>query len=237
MAFKPMSPQERASIEAQVLLKAGTELAIAEIANGEGGVAVTMAVENAKALAAALPALKASLVEGVVQEATETAVSTLKEAFPEAVAVQAAAPRTYAKGQSMYIDDDEYTLVQRLFMAERSNGIAYASKDSFFMDNQAVRKMFAAGSRQFPADYWAEAMRGRDIPVTKNGKCGLGDFKIKKGVSLDEAGVPFLAQGEGNHPVANKSGYYGGLVNNTTFNWGDRPEPIDPQGWLNQVNA
>jgi hypothetical protein len=62
MAFKPMEPAERASIEAQVILKAAVELAVAEIGNEPDGVAVTMAIENARALARELPNLKDSLV-------------------------------------------------------------------------------------------------------------------------------------------------------------------------------
>ena len=44
MAWKPMEPAERASIEAQVILKAAVELAVAEIGNEPDGVAVTMAI-------------------------------------------------------------------------------------------------------------------------------------------------------------------------------------------------
>ena len=62
MAFKPMSPLERASIEAQVILKAAVELAVAEVGNEPDGVAVTMAIENARVLAQELPNLKNSLV-------------------------------------------------------------------------------------------------------------------------------------------------------------------------------
>ncbi len=240
MAFKPMSPQERASIEAQVLLKAGTELAIAELANGEGGIAVTMAIENAEALAAALPALKASLVDSNTDSGTVSAVSSLQKAFPDATVVSpaaAASPPRQGGQQSMYIDDADYQLVHRLFLQEKTNGVAYASKDSFFMDNQAIRKLFAEGHRAFPTDYWAESMRGKDIPITKNGKCGLGDFKIKRGVSVDDTGTAFLGQGDGSHPLANKSGYFGGLVKHSPFNWGERPEPVDPQGWLVGVSG
>ena len=61
MAFKPMAPHERASIEAQVCLKGGVELACAEIASNPDGVAVTSAVENAKVLADALSDLKTIL--------------------------------------------------------------------------------------------------------------------------------------------------------------------------------
>ena len=105
------------------------------------------------------------------------------------------------------------------------------------MDNQAIRKLFQTGSREFPADYWAESMRGKAIPVTKTGKCGLVDFKVKMATSVGEDGSPCLGQGEGNHPLANKSGYFGGLVKHTPFNWGERPAPIDPHGWLAGIDA
>ena len=161
-----------------------------------------------------------------------TTEADIKAAFPTAVA------QTTPSGQtSQYISDEDYSLVHKLFMHEKANGIAYASKDSAFMDNQAVRKLFAEGARQFPPDYWAESMRGKEIPTTKKGKCALGDFKIKKGTSLSEDGTPILGNGEGNHPLANKSGYFGGLVNHTPFNWPDRPAPIDPNGWLAGISG
>jgi len=239
MAFKPMSPHERASIEAQVCLKAGVELAVAEKTSGDDGVAVTMAIENAEALALALPALKATLVGGSdaaepVADDMEAAQAIINDTF--AGTTTAPAPASSGK-QSMYIDDEEYSLVHKIFLAEKQAGIMYASKDSMFMDNQAVRKLFQAGITQFPADYWAESMRGVDIPTTKTGKCGLGDFKIKKGTSLDAEGNPVLGQGDGNHPLANKSGYFGGLVKHTPFNWGERPAPVDPNNWLAKVDA
>jgi hypothetical protein len=237
MAFKPMSPQERASIEAQVLIKAGAELAVAEIANGDEGVAVTMAIDNAKALAQAMPALKQELEGSIVATTTATAMRAITDTFGE---VEAVAPQQQAQAPvnaggarpSMYIDDSEYSLVHRLFLFEKQAGIAYGSKDSFFMDNQAIRKLFQDGQRQFPADYWAESMRGKDIPITKNGKCGLGDFRVKKGVTAAEDGTFYVAQGEGTYGVANKSGYFGALVKHTPFNWAERPQPLDPQGWL-----
>ena len=68
MAWTPMSPHERASIEAQVILKAAVELAVAEVGNDPDGVAVTMAIENAKALAMELPKLKETLVGGAGAE-------------------------------------------------------------------------------------------------------------------------------------------------------------------------
>ena len=238
MAFKPMSPNERASIEAQVCLKAGVELAVAEKNSGDEGVAVTMAIENAEALALALPALKATLEGGSIAEPAadnmEAAQAIINDTFEGTTEVQ---PAASSGKQSMYIDDEEYSLVHKIFLAEKQAGIAYASKDSMFMDNQAVRKLFQAGITQFPADYWAESMRGKDIPTTKTGKCGLGDFKIKKGTSLDANGNPVLGQGDGNHPLANKSGYFGGLVKHTPFNWGERPAPVDPNNWLAKVDA
>lgn len=238
MAFKPMSPNERASIEAQVCLKAGVELAVAEKNSGDEGVAVTMAIENAEALALALPALKATLEGSSIAEPAadnmEAAQAIINDTFEGTTEVQ---PAASSGKQSMYIDDEEYSLVHKIFLAEKQAGIAYASKDSMFMDNQAVRKLFQAGITQFPADYWAESMRGKDIPTTKTGKCGLGDFKIKKGTSLDANGNPVLGQGDGNHPLANKSGYFGGLVKHTPFNWGERPAPVDPNNWLAKVDA
>jgi len=245
MAFKPLGPSERASIEAQVLMKAGVELAIAEIASGEEGVAATMAIMNAQALADALPELKATLEglpegtfeQAAVQNTTAAAVAAVVDAFPEATVVQQQAPRTYAAGESKYIDDEAYGEVNKIFLYERSQGIQYGSQQSAFMCNQAVRKLFAAGTRQFPADYFVESMRGSDIPTTKNGKCGLGDFKIKRGLTVNPDGSYVVAQADGNHPLANKSGYFGGLVKHSPFTWGDRPEAIDPQGWLGAINA
>jgi len=229
MAYS-MTPLERASIEAQVCIKAGTELAVAEIANGATG-GVSLAVSNAAMFAESLNDLKTVIVEsagGSVQTPTPvpmTSEADVQAVFPNAV--------TQPAGQtSQYIQDSDYSLVHKLYMNEKANGISYASKESAFMDNQAIRKLYANGTRQFPPDYWAETMRGADIPVTKKGKCALGDFKIKKGVSVDTSGNAVLGNGEGNHPLANKSGYFGGLVNNTPFNWSDRPAPIDPQGWL-----
>ena len=174
MAFKPMSPNERASIEAQVCLKAGVELAVAEKNSGDEGVAVTMAIENAEALALALPALKATLEGSSIAEPAadnmEAAQAIINDTFEGTTEVQ---PAASSGKQSMYIDDEEYSLVHKIFLAEKQAGIVYASKDSMFMDNQAVRKLFQAGITQFPADYWAESMRGKDIPTTKTGKCGL----------------------------------------------------------------
>ena len=222
-----MTPSERASIEAQVCVKAGVELASAEIASGAKG-GVTLAIANASAFAEALGDLKSVILESapvVAQEADP--VEQVQKVFSGAEGVA-----KYNSQESQYIQDNDYTLVHKIFMQEKANGIAYASQDSAFMDNQAVRKLFTNGTRQFPPDYWAETMRGKDIPSTRKGKCALGDFKIKKGVSVDADGTPSLGTGEGNHPLANKSGYFAGLVNNTPFNWPERPAPIDPQGWL-----
>jgi len=237
-----MEPAERASIEAQVCLKAGVELAIAEIAQGDEGVAVTNAIQNAEALALALPALQTTLLQArpqeVVQAASEmmqAAGEAVKAAFPGATTVSE--PAGGGQRVSQYIDDGDYSLVHKIFMQEQANSIEYAGQDSMFMDNQAIRKLFQTGAREFPEDYWAESMRGKPIPITKNGKCGLGDFKIKKGTSLDENGNPFLTKGDGNHPLANKSGYYGALVKHTGFNWADRPAPKDPNQWLAKVDG
>ena len=249
MAFKPMSPLERASIEAQVILKAAVELAVAEIGNEPDGVAVTMAIENARALAKELPNLKDSLVnlEGgaviaIAPEGPAYAPQATASAVPEmTAAVVAAFPGATEVGsdkpESKYIDDEQYALIHKIWLTETGAGVAYASKDSMFLDNQAIRKLFQSGYRTFPPDYWAETLQGKDIPITKTGKCGLGDFKVKKGTSMNTDGLPFLGEGEGNHPLANKSGYFAGLVKNSPFNWGERPDPVDPQGWLAKADA
>lgn len=235
MAFKPMSPLERASIEAQVILKAAVELAVAEVGNEPDGVAVTMAIENARVLAQELPNLKNSLVSSgdmeVAVAPSQDVVDVVVEAFPGTTEVASDKP------VSKYIDDEQYALVHKIWLAEKSAGIVYASKDSMFLDNQAIRKLFQTGTRVFPTDYWAVVLQGKEIPQTKTGKCGLGDFKIKKSVNVSSDGVPFLGEGDGNHPLANKSGYFAGLVKNSPFNWGERPDPVDPQGWLAKANA
>ena len=240
MAFKPMSPLERASIEAQVILKAAVELAVAEVGNEPDGVAVTMAIENARALAKELPKLKDSLVN--LGDGAEIAYAPEGPAYaPEVAIIEAAFPGTTEvasdKPVSKYIDDEQYALVHKIWLSEKNAGVAYASKDSMFLDNQAIRKLFQEGTRTFPADYWAQTLQGKEIPTTKTGKCGLGDFKLKKGVSVASDGSLFLSEGEGNHPLANKSGYFAGLVKNSPFNWGERPDPVDPQGWLAKANA
>ena len=234
MAYS-MTPYERASIEAQVCIKAGVELAVAS--GGDVGTALA----NAASLAESLDELKQMIVgssnaeKPAQQQGTPVPMTTeedIKNAFPQAV-TQPSAYRTV----SQYISDEDYALVNKIFMSEKSAGIAYGSKDSAFMCNQAIRKLFNNGTRVFPTDYWAEGYRGKEIPMTKNGKCGLGDFKIKKGLSLDAEGTPQLGTGEGNHPLANKSGYFGALVKHTPFNWAQRPDPIDPQGWLVGIDA
>ena len=220
MAYS-MTPRERASIEAQVCIKAGVELAVAEIASGTKG-GVGLALANAAALAEALPDIKDVIVEGSGESAPAPQPATpaitednVKAAFPSAV--------TQSSGQvSQYISDEDYAMVHKIFMAEKSAGVSYGSKDSAFMCNQAIRKLFNNGTRVFPTDYWAEGYRGKEIPMTKNGKCGLGDFKLKKGLSLDSEGNPVLGSGEGSHPLANKSGYFGALVKHTPFNWAAR---------------
>tara|TARA_R100000458_G_C8241921_1_gene220739 strand:+ start:564 stop:1274 length:711 start_codon:yes stop_codon:yes gene_type:complete len=228
-----MTPRERASIEAQVCLKAGTELAIAEIANGASGGA-GLAVANAATFAEALNDLKDVILETDGESVTAPAPAqvTTTEADVKAVFTNAVTQPSTGARVSQYIADEDYTMVHKIFMAEKSAGVAYGSKDSAFMCNQAIRKLFNNGTRVFPADYWAEAYRGKEIPMTKNGKCGLGDFKLKKGLSIDSEGNPVLGSGEGSHPLANKSGYFGALVKHTPFNWGERPDAIDPQGWL-----
>ena len=241
MAFKPMSPLERASIEAQVILKAAVELAVAEVGNEPDGVAVTMAIENARALAKELPNLKDSLVnlgEGAgIAYAPEGPAYAPEVANAAVAAFPGTTEVTSDKPVSKYIDDEQYALVHKIWLSEKNAGVAYASKDSMFLDNQAIRKLFQEGTRTFPADYWAQTLQGKEIPTTKTGKCGLGDFKLKKGVSVASDGSLFLSEGEGNHPLANKSGYFAGLVKNSPFNWGERPDPVDPQGWLAKANA
>ena len=257
MAWTPMSPLERASIEAQVILKAAVELAVAEIGNEPDGVAVTMAIENARALAKELPNLKDSLVnlEGgpviaiapgqdvtpsAVPEMT-AAVATVQNVFPGATTAATTPGVTSGRTDGMtskYVDDEEYVQVLAIWNAERNAGVQFASQQSMFLCNQAIRKLFADGQRTFPANYWAEALQGQPIPVTKNGKCGLGDFKVKKATSVGNDGIPFLGAGEGNHPLANRSGYFAALVKlKAGFGWGDRPDPIDPHNWLSQVSA
>jgi hypothetical protein len=233
MAFKP---EERASIEAQVILKGAVEITSAQISSGSvdpnEDIYDTLDL-TAKVLVNILTDTKKGLGVAVETVAAETIAAVFPGATTEPVANTQAA--SFKGGKSSYIDDSEYALVHKLWLAERATGVDYGSKDSMFMDNQAIRKLFQSGKREFPEDYWAEKMRGQTIPVTKNGKCALGDFKIKKGVSVDGDGNAFLAQGEGNHPLAGMSGYFGGLVNNSPFNWGERPDPLDPHNWLSGV--
>ena len=226
MAFKPMAPHERASIEAQVCLKGGVELACAEIASNPDGVAVTSAVENAKVLADALSDLKTILAgteiaiatsNGEMYSAIAKSSAVISEAFEGTTQVSTSKPTA-----SKYVDDTDYPEIHKLFLAESASGIKYGSKDSMFLDNVEIREAFQKGVRTYPADYWMESMRGADIPVTKHGKCALGDFKVKKGVSINSDGAPILTSGEGNHPLANKSGYFAGLVNHSPFNWADK---------------
>ena len=249
MAWTPMSPLERASIESQVILKAAVELAVAEIGNEPDGVAVTMAIENARALAKELPNIKNSLVnlaeghevavapgQDVSATAVPEATAVIQSAFPGA-AVVTTSGRTDGL-PSRYVDDEEYIQVLAIWNAEQTGGVQFASQQSMFLCNQAIRKLFADGQRNFPSDYWAEALQGEPIPVTKNGKCGLGDFKVKKATCINADGIPYLGAGDGNHPLANKSGYFAALVKlKSGFGWKDRPDPIDPHNWLSQVSA
>ena len=235
MAYKPMAPNERASIEAQVILKGAVELTSAQVTAGtidpnEGVLDALM--DNALVLANTLGDVKAVLAGGAVTEAATTeadAVEVITTVFPDATVAPAS---TAGKPGSNYVDDSEYQLIHKLWISERTNGVVYGSKDSMFMDNQAIRKLFQAGKTEYPQDYWADSLRGQSIPVTRNGKCALGDFKIKKGVFVDDQGNVSLGQGDGNHPMAGKSGYFGGLVKHSPFNWGERPDAIDPQNWL-----
>ena len=218
MAFKPMAPHERASIEAQVCLKGGVELACAEIASNPDGVAVTSAVENAKVLADALSDLKTILAGTEIAIApTNDPVAVVTEAFEGTTQVN-----TTSSGVSQYVDDADYAEIHKLFLTESASGVKYGSKDSMFLDNSDIRQMFQDGARSYPDDYWAEKLRGQPIKQTKNGKCALGDFKIKKGVSISADGTPIVGTGDGNHPLANKSGYFAGLVKHSPFNWADK---------------
>ena len=230
MAFKPMSPSERASIEAQVLIKCTVELTCAQLASGTSDPnedILTLLADNSGVLMNTLIDLKAGL-NGALSSAEQTIVQTDQvapvlsigeNAFPGATVSQ---PR----GESKYIADSEYASVHKLWLAERASGVTYGSKESVFMDNQVVRKLFADGARAYPDTYWSEQMRGQPIPATKNNKCALGDFKIKRGVFVDGEGNLSLQQGDGNHPQAGKSGYFGGMQKHSPFNWADKPQPV-----------
>ena len=234
MAWKPMEPHERASIEAQVILKGAVELTAAQVsanATDPNEDILTTLTANASALANILGDVKKQL--GATAPATATTETEAVAAVTQAFQGATTAPR----GQSQYLSDEDYDDVHKIFLSEKNAGIVYASKDSVFMDNQAIRKLFQTGVRQFPQDYWADSMRGKDIPTTKTGKCGLGDFKLKKGLSVGEDGQFFVAKGDGNHPLASKSGYFAGLQKNTSWSWPERPEPVDPQGWLVGISA
>ena len=234
MAWKPMEPHERASIEAQVILKGAVELTAAQVsanATDPNEDILTTLTDNASALANILGDVKKQL--GATAPATATTETEAVAAVTQAFQGATTAPR----GQSQYLSDEDYDDVHKIFLSEKNAGIVYASKDSVFMDNQAIRKLFQTGVRQFPQDYWADSMRGKDIPTTTTGKCGLGDFKLKKGLSVGEDGQFFVAKGDGNHPLASKSGYFAGLQKNTSWSWPERPEPVDPQGWLVGISA
>ena len=234
MAWKPMEPHERASIEAQVILKGAVELTAAQVsanATDPNEDILTTLTDNASALANILGDVKKQL--GATAPATATTETEAVAAVTQAFQGATTAPR----GQSQYLSAEDYDDVHKIFLSEKNAGIVYASKDSVFMDNQAIRKLFQTGVRQFPQDYWADSMRGKDIPTTKTGKCGLGDFKLKKGLSVGEDGQFFVAKGDGNHPLASKSGYFAGLQKNTSWSWPERPEPVDPQGWLVGISA
>lgn len=244
MAWKPMEPHERASIEAQVILKGAVELTAAQVsanATDPNEDILTTLTDNASALANILGDVKTQL--GATAPGQAAAIQLEAQAVEAAVvakvesAFQGATSAPRKAGGSLYLDDQEYNDIHKLFLNEKNAGIVYASKDSAFMDNQAVRKLFQTGVRQFPQDYWADSMRGKDIPTTKAGKCGLGDFKIKKGLSIGEDGQSYVGQGEGNHPLAGKSGYFAALQKNTSWSWPERPEPVDPQGWLVGISA
>ena len=231
MAWKPMEPHERASIEAQVILKGAVELTAAQITAGTTDPnedVLDILDLTSKVLTNVLEDVKKQL--GAAPADVAVAVAKVEAAFPGA----AAEPQ---RRKSLYLDEEEYDDVHKIFLTEKNAGIVYASKDSAFMDNQAIRKLYQSGVRQFPADYWADSMRGKDIPQTKTGKCGLGDFKLKKGLSIGEDGQSFVTTGDGNHPLASKSGYFAGLQKNTSWSWPERPDPVDPQGWLAGIDA
>ena len=238
MAWKPMEPHERASIEAQTILKGAVDLTAAQVsanATDPNEDILTTLTDNATVLANILGDVKTQLgaapqPAAAPAAATETeAVAAVTQAFQGAT--------TTPRGQSQYLGDEDYDAVHKIFLSEKNAGIVYASKDSAFMDNQAIRKLFQTGIRQFPQDYWADSMRGKDIPTTKTVKCGLGDFKLKKGLSIGEDGQVYVGKGDGNHPLASKSGYFAGLQKNTSWSWPERPEPVDPQGWLVGLDA
>ena len=232
MAYKPMAPSERASIEAQVILKGAVELTSAMAASGNIDPNETLLdtlMDNAMVLANTLGDVKGALGASTEVVADTAAVDTITTVFPEATIVP---ETTAAKKTSNYVDDDEYGLVHKLWIQERTAGGVYGSTDSMVMDTQAIRKLFQSGKTDFPQDYWADALRGQPIPLPQNGKCALGDFKIKKGVFVDGTGAASLGQGDGNHPLAGKSGYFGGLVKHSPFIWAEPPDPIDPQNWL-----
>jgi hypothetical protein len=236
MAYGSMAPHERASIEAQVILKGAVELTAAQVsasATDPNEDLLTTLTDNASALANILGDVKKQL--GATPEPAAAAavdpVQTIQNNFAGATVVAG------TRKPGLYADDDEYGGIHKIFMTEKNNGVVYASQDSVFMDNQAIRKLFMNGMRQFPQDYWAPSMRGKDIPITKNGKCGLGDFKLKKGLSVGEDGQIFLGLGEGNHPLAGKTGYFMALQKNTSWSWPERPDPIDPNNWLAGISA
>jgi hypothetical protein len=242
------SLEERASIEAQVCLKGAVELTAAQAAAGvldpNEDIYDTLDL-TAKVLANVLVDVKGILGAGKVQtvqpqvpqaqdpDVEAAAIAKIQTVFPEATVEPTVTP--IKSKSSRWLDDEEYPLVHKLWLVESARGIAYGSKDSMFMCNQAIRKLYEKGHRQFPADYFVETMRGQDIPVTQKGKCALGDFKLKRILSVDAEGNTVLGAGEGNHPLAGKSGYFFGMQKHTPFNWGERPDPIDPLGWL--VNA
>ena len=239
------SLEERASIEAQVCLKGAVELTAAQASVGTmdpNEDILDILDLTAKVLANTLTDVKGILGTGKVQavqsqvpapqdpDVEATAINKLQTVFPEST-VEPTVTAIKSKS-SRWLDDAEYPLVHKLWLLERAQGTVYGSKDSMFMCNQAIRKLYEKGVRQFPADYFVESMREQEIPVTKNGKCALGDFKLKRILSVDAEGNTVLGSGEGNHPLAGKSGYFFGMQKHTPFNWGERPEPIDPLGWL-----
>ena len=91
MAYKPMAPNERASIEAQVVLKGAVELTSAQVASGNHDPNENLLdtlMDNALVLANTLGDVKAAIMGNAVAEApaqTEAeAVDVITTVFPEA---------------------------------------------------------------------------------------------------------------------------------------------------------
>ena len=107
MAWKPMEPHERESIEAQVILKGAVELTAAQVSmntTDPNEDILTTLTDNAAALTNILTDVKTQLgslapVAAAVQLEAQ-AVAKVNQAFTES------GPRR----QSLYLDDDDYNL-------------------------------------------------------------------------------------------------------------------------------